>query len=425
MKNSILKRTLKKYNHLVRFSSIVFLALLIFLSIEGCKVIKVYKEMTTGEANVVAMPDTIPFEFKNGLIIVKVNINNQKEYDFILDTGAPTVIWAEAAQELNLEKSDVSHVSSDGNGQDQHLQFFKTKSIAIGKMVYRNMNIAYLESMSKELACYANGGILGGNFLMHYNWQIDYKNKRLIACTNFDKLTIPSNAQKVDALFTMPQGQILIDDIRFLGSKDYVIMDTGFTGDFELAKDLGNSLLKRYKGEIIKIQGYGALSTGGRVQSENKYIKTKLSLPMDTLQNVILNMTAARSKMGNEYLSQFETITIHYTTKEKAIYFGKKVSKPIIDFSFGFTPYFDSKDNKFKIGGIYEKSAAQKAGLAIDDIIISINDKDLSYIDFDQYCQSISQEINYFDLTENECNLKIDRNGEIKSFNLKKVPLFK
>ena len=415
---------LKKYRHAAGFFSVALIAVITMLSLEGCKVMKVYKEMTAGEANIVALPDTIPFEIRSGLIIVKVKIN-QKEYDFILDTGAPTLIWAETAQELGLEKSKVSNVASDGNGQDQHLEFFKTKTVALRKMIYSNMNVANINTMSKELACYANGGILGGNFLMHYNWQIDYKNKRLIVCTNFDKLTIPENARKVEVMFTMPQGQILIDKIRFLGSKDYFIMDTGFTGNFELAKDLGNANLKRYEGEVIIKQGYGGLSAGGRVKEEEKYIKTKLLMPMDTLQNVVLNMSAPRSKIGNQYLSQFESITIHYTSKEKAVYFGKKESKEFKNLDFGFTLYFDSKDNKFKIGSIFQNSEAAKAGLALDDVIFEVNDNDLRNIDFNQYCQSISQKIKYFDYTKNECSLKIDRNGEIKTFTLKKAPLFK
>jgi hypothetical protein len=425
MKKEFSKNLLKKYKYPVGFISIALVAVLTMLSLEGCKVMKVYKEMTAGEANIVALPDTIPFELKSGLIIVKVKINHQKDYDFILDTGAPTIIWSETAQELGLEKSNVSNIASDGNGQDQHLEFFKTESISLGKMIYSNMNMANINTLSQELACYANGGILGGNFLMHFNWQIDYKNKRLIGCTNFDKLTIPANARKVEAMFTMPQGQILIDDIRFLGRKDYFIMDTGFTGDFELAKDLGNANLKRYEGEVIIKQGYGRLSTGGRVKEEEKYIKTKLLMPMDTLQNVLLNMSAPRSKIGNQYLSQFETITIHYTSKEKAVYFGKKESKEFKDLNFGFTHYFDSEDNKFKIGAIYTNSQAEKAGLAIDDVILAVNENHLQNIDFNQYCQSISQEIKYFDYAKNECVLKIDRNGEIKTINLNKAPLFK
>ncbi len=419
------KTYMKKHKYSIKTFSMVLISLLAFLSLESCKVMKVYREMTAGEANIVAIPDTIPFEFKNGLMIVQVKINNQKEYDFILDTGAPTIIWAETAQELGLEKSNVSNIASDGNGQDQHLQFFRTESVAVGKMVYSNMNMANIESMSKELNCYANGGILGGNFLMHYNWQIDYKNQRLIACTNFDELIIPANAQKVEAMFTMPQGQILIDKIRFLKSKDYFIMDTGFTGEFELAKDISNANLKRYDGEIIVKQGYSGLSAGGRVQKEEKYIKTQLLLPMDTLQSVILNMTAARSKMGNQYLSQYETITIHYTAKEKAVYFGNKESIAFNDLSFGFTPYYDSKENKFKIGGIYENSEAQKAGLLLDDVILSVNDIDLSNIDFSQYCQSVSEGKNYFEITENECSFGIDSNGDIRTVTLKKAPLFR
>jgi predicted aspartyl protease len=416
---------MKAHKYPVKTITMVLISLLVFLSLESCKVIKVYNEMTAGEANIVAIPDTIPFKFKNGLIIVQVRINNQKEYDFIFDTGAPTIIWPETAQELGLEKGNVSNNASDGNGQDQHLEFFRTESLSVGKLVYNNMNMATINTMNKELACYANGGILGGNFLMHYNWQIDYKNQRLIACTNFDELIIPANAQKVEAMFTMPQGQILIDKIRFLKSKDYFIMDTGFTGEFELAKDVGKANLRRYEGEIIQKQGYSGLSTGGRVQKEEKYIKTQLLLPMDTLQSVILNMTAARSKMGNQYLSQYETITIHYTTKEKVVYFGYKESIASDDLSFGFTHYYDSKDNKFKIGGIYENSEAQKAGLVLDDVILSINNIDLSNIDFSQYCQSVSEGINYFAITENECSLKIDSNGEIKTVNLKKSPLFR
>ncbi|MCU0392961.1 MAG: aspartyl protease family protein, partial [Thermoflexibacter sp.] len=370
--------------------------------------------------------DTIPFELKNNLIIVKAKINNQNEYSFILDTGAPTIVWEKVALELGLEKTNVSHVSSDGNGQEQKIEFFKSKSISTGKMIMNDMNLVSLRGMSKELSCYANGGILGGNFLMNYNLQIDFVNKRIIACTDFEKLKIPEEAIRTEAMFSMPQGQILIDDIQFLNRKDYFIMDTGFTGEFELASDLGEANLKRYEGEVILKKGLSSLSTGGRIEKEAKYIKTKLITPFDTIDNVILSMNAPRSKIGNKYLSQFETITIHYTSKEKAVYFGKKQTTPFSDLSFGFGHYYDEVENKFKIKDIYSNSGAQKAGLQVGDVILSVNNTDLSDINFEKYCISISEGKDFFMGSDNnDISLMIQRGREIMSVTLQKSPLFK
>ena len=415
-----------RYKYLTLSIALVLVFGGVLLALEGFKIARVYKEMTAGTANVVAVPDTIPFDFKNGLIIVKVKLNGKKEYDFILDTGAPTLIWDNVADELGLVKSDVSNTASDGNGQDQILQFFHCPSIEIGKLKYDGMNMADVNSLTDEIKCFANGGILGGNFLMHYNWQIDYKNERLIACSDFGKLNIPKNARKVETMFSMPQGQILIDDIGFLGYKDYFIMDTGFTGDFHLDKDLGEAILQKekYKKFLLR-SGYSGLSTGGRKKEVSKIIKAKLFLPIDTIQNVMLDMSAPRSRIGNKYLSQFENITIHYTSEDKAVYFGAKQSKPFDDLHFGFESYFDRKDNKFKIKNIYSNSVAEKAGVAIDDEIIAINDKDFSQINFNQYCENSLEGKKLFDDNVKSLIVKVKRNNESKTFQLEKAPLFK
>ena len=88
---------------------------IVTLCSQGCSYIRVYKAMTAGNVHVVSAPDTIPFEYRNNKIVIKGSINDN-EYDFVVDTGAPTIIWDEVATELQLPKIKASITATDANG---------------------------------------------------------------------------------------------------------------------------------------------------------------------------------------------------------------------------------------------------------------------------------------------------------------------
>ena len=170
--------------------------------------------LRAGTPNRLAVPDTIPFEYVDGAIIVKAEING-KPYRFIFDTGAPTVIWTEAARELGLAKAGVSSTTRDANGTALGLEYYAAERVQVGRLLVGQMNVAAIGTIAPALKCYANGGLLGWTFIRHYNWQIDYVHQRLIAATEFAQLQLPSEVTKVKALGKRAEKLLLDNFLRW------------------------------------------------------------------------------------------------------------------------------------------------------------------------------------------------------------------
>ena len=77
--------------------------------------------MSKGEIEQQQFISEIPFDYGLELIIIKVTIE-EKEYDFLYDTGAPNVISQELAQELNI-KPYVTNKTIDSQGKKEELEY--------------------------------------------------------------------------------------------------------------------------------------------------------------------------------------------------------------------------------------------------------------------------------------------------------------
>ena len=83
--------------------------LLSAIAVSGCGALKVAKLLKQGDVEQPSFTAEIPFEMRMGLVVVKVNING-KDYDFLVDTGAPNLVTKELAAELKLKsKAEVIH----------------------------------------------------------------------------------------------------------------------------------------------------------------------------------------------------------------------------------------------------------------------------------------------------------------------------
>ncbi|WP_172798131.1 aspartyl protease family protein [Pontibacter akesuensis] len=398
-------------------------ACLLSIGIQSCSFIRGFKALTAGEARVVLAPDTIPFAYHHNKIIVQGQVNG-KTYDFVLDTGAPTVIWEEVAQDLKLAKARAAVSSTDANGTRQQLNFYAAESLKLGNLEVEGINLSSVSTLADEIKCYANGGIIGGNFMRHYHWQIDYENQRLIVSSDFSRLSVPKNATRVNATVTLPQGLVVIDGIRVLGKEEEFTLDTGNGGSLNLGMQNWDAAKASEMGSYAEANGYSNLSTGGRKTITTNTIKTDFTSPMDTIPNAIIQVDTKNSLLGNHYLAQFGTITIDYSIGKGAVYFNPKKETAPDAMSYGFLPVFKKESNAFVVGKIYKGSEAEKAGLQLDDRILSINGKALSEIDYATYCDNISSGKASYVLEGDTVSLIVQRNGQQLDFRISKYSLF-
>lgn len=122
---------------------------------------------------------SLPFLIVNGYqIVLPVSINHSGPYDFLLDTGSQmTIVGPALASELHLKTQGVAAVA--GVGFDESASFTQLDLIEAGShalarqkaIVYSLLNLRSVDSHIR--------GILGEDFLVHFDMLIDYAHRLL------------------------------------------------------------------------------------------------------------------------------------------------------------------------------------------------------------------------------------------------------
>ena len=84
------------------------LAFLVLCLLLSCNIFKTIHLLKQGRIAPQHFKEEIPFEFRAGIIIIKVQIEG-KIYDFIFDSGATNAVSLELSKELNLNKTQNLH----------------------------------------------------------------------------------------------------------------------------------------------------------------------------------------------------------------------------------------------------------------------------------------------------------------------------
>jgi len=111
-------------------------------------------------------------------IVVPVTINHEGPYDFLVDTGAQvTTVDPALAVELHLKAQGTAGVV--GVGVYARAPLARLDSVAAGSHVVENV-LAVIQNLGQtQLADRRVRGVLGGNFLEHFDLLIDYSHEIL------------------------------------------------------------------------------------------------------------------------------------------------------------------------------------------------------------------------------------------------------
>jgi predicted aspartyl protease len=125
------------------------------------------------------MTARVPMKEVLGREIVKVSINGNGPYDFVLDTGANiTLVKRQLLLKLNIPVSETVKVTTSV-GESQY-QRAKADSIEIAGLSVQNLELNTLEGSEAGLPGGRVQGILGENFLRHFDLLIDNEQHTLV-----------------------------------------------------------------------------------------------------------------------------------------------------------------------------------------------------------------------------------------------------
>jgi len=168
----------------------VFIYLIIFILINSCATSKAVKYLNEGKTAEENFKVTLPFEIKNGFIIVEVKIKN-KNYNFILDTGAPNVVSKELAESLNLKIIDSVDVS-DVFDKSKNTKYTRIETIEIGTINFIGTVALINDFNSIPVWSSLNiDGFIGSNLMQHAIWDFDFDQNQVTITDNELKLSLP------------------------------------------------------------------------------------------------------------------------------------------------------------------------------------------------------------------------------------------
>ena len=179
---------------------LLFIFILIIPSQVGAQSKKFWN---TGSAELTQAVEKLPFHYQNDLPFVEVKIKG-KIYNFLFDSGAPTVISNAIFNELGLKSSFESEVG-DSQKSVQKQIFTVLPELSLGNIVFKNISAVVVDLISPEFKCLQVDGILGSNQMALLYWKLNYLENSMLASKNlqslinddtFSKIPFKSNKQK-------------------------------------------------------------------------------------------------------------------------------------------------------------------------------------------------------------------------------------
>lgn len=172
----------------------------------------------------------IPFENKNGSILLKLSINGTgKTLNMLFDTGADGMALDEKkANEIGVKVTRENNASVVGG--TQQIKVSEGNYVEIGELKMDNMSIAIFPSRPDD----HSDGIIGNSILRRYITHIDYDNNEL-SLFEFGDFNYPGEGKPIP--ITFPQGVIhLHADLSITG-------EAPIRGDFIFDTGAGYSLI--------------------------------------------------------------------------------------------------------------------------------------------------------------------------------------
>ncbi|MFV0566734.1 MAG: retropepsin-like aspartic protease [Flavobacteriaceae bacterium] len=301
---------------------------IVFILTSSCSVSKAVKYLKEGQTSEKNFKVTFPFEIKNGFIVVNVEIENEN-YNFILDTGTPTLISKNIAQTLNLKVIDSVN-ASDVFNKEQSNEYVRIKNIRIGTIDFVD-TVALINDFN-SIPMWSSldiDGFFGANLMQHAVWDIDFNKNQITITDNESKLNLPEKI--IENKFFIGYDRTPAIGCKINGEKIWnFTVDFGFSGDivipfseFEKQKESGQILdfteskvggvigiygkqdktRVSYTGKINEIEFGNSILTNEKVYSE-QYLSHRFGLNFFKNYRVILNWNSKKVKLIENYKSE-------------------------------------------------------------------------------------------------------------------------
>jgi hypothetical protein len=355
--------------------------------------------------------DTIPFTFVQGKMLISVEID-QKPRLFMLDTGAPTMIFESLKNEIDAKYLDNQEVRDAVGGIDA-LDVVELKSFKIGRIEFRDVPAMQVyDDLVGMLKCWGVVGMIGSNALRNCILQIEWKARRLILSNELKNLNL-SQASATLLHLDEEQSQPFLE--LSLGNGELIAanFDTGDESAFCISKEDAAFTLSNRMARVKNI-GHGKRTMSLTESQQDQWFEELIFDSLSIGKSHFLKFSSVAdeeqsfSRVGIG-LGQYGIITLDYLNGQ--FYFQpyeNKVQIPIEQKSLGFAIY--PTETHYEIGMVWQNSPAGRLGLKSGCKILKIEEEDFSKRTPELDCELIMRRFAQKEILR----LKyMDENGEI------------
>lgn len=361
------------------------------------------KFFETGEVQLKSPVEKLNLQYAADLPFVKVNING-KEYNFLFDTGAPTVISSAIYTDLGLEKKYKSMVK-DSQKNKQNQIFTVLPEMIVDRVSFKNIGVVVMDLTAAEFGCLKVDGILGANQMAKLFWKINYTENTLEASQDLSKFDLKGYDFVIP--FSIKDQKTPIVEAIIIDKKVDFTFDTGFSRNLKISDGNFNPEKISEKVEVFGNNSVGAFGTGSP-KSGYIFKASDMLVGNKNFTNELI-MTGSSDLLGNGFLKNF-VFVLDWMNRKVYMKQIRNSSSELESFGFGYRFI----DNKPVVVYVFQE---ENFPLKVGDSIISINNINLDNLDNGTACHYF---LNRVEKDADIINMKIKRNGIVMNVNLKK-----
>ncbi len=365
--------------------------------------------------------EEIPFSYINGVIVVKARVNGSaRDLEFILDTGAPTILSSAAVKELGIEDITPSFVTERSTGTLVESRFYRIDRLELGDAVFSDVGAMSMDSsMMGRLSCMAADGILGCNLAGACCMRIDYKAKKIVITDDIGRLGKVAGAFDV-GFRTETQKTPIVRIVLCDSIPVDVTFDTGCNGTLRLhSPEICSRLTVDRPSRCARRIGRPAFTVKGEsppdsTVAEILFLADRVSLGDTVLTDIPLELSmgtveGGKNLLGNRFLENF-IVTLDYLNERiwfaPAAEVGFFLVEPVTGLGFG------PSGGVVLVSTVYEGSQAAACGISPGDTVASINGRDVSRLSPEEECGMFRGELKFVDDGEESVSIGIVKNGK-------------
>ena len=338
-------------------------------------------EVLSGDGTVV-----IPFELVNNHVIIPISVKGTK-FDVILDTGMPMsglmLFGTEAVEKLDLEYGPMKVQIGGAGGEAARLEARLALGVTVDIEDVRMKNTTVIVAPPIPHFTSYHAGVVGAALFNNFVVHIDHDEQRIHlydpeAYSPPDgavalPLTFSHNIPYTEVAATTADGRrIPLTLVVDIGASHAVSLNLDSTDaiavpDRAIRTVLGRGVSGEVRGQVGRIRG---LDLGGIALTD-----VVATFPVSDHQHPG-GMDSRNGNLGDGVLKRFN-VTFDYSRKKMLLIPNRQFGAPF-EWDMSGMRLEPGEDNALRIQSLVADSPAEKAGLAVDDVVTHVNGRAVS-----------------------------------------------